>query len=115
MIGEVRKRTDVPLQTGQTEISGRCYDKNGEYNVVNFACAKSRRVGILHNLTDMCQKPSAGFGLRMDRVPVAYHRALTSVLPVIQTPSHSIKDVTPLFIKNKKFFPTHIVLYKHLL
>jgi hypothetical protein len=59
---------------GQTEIPGHCYGKNGEWNVVDFACAKSRRVGILHNLTDMRQKLSAGFGLRMDRVPVAYHR-----------------------------------------
>jgi hypothetical protein len=48
--------------------------KNGEKYVVNFACAKSRRMGILHNLTDMHQKPLAGFGLRVDRVPVAYHR-----------------------------------------
>jgi hypothetical protein len=29
-------------------------------------------------------------------------------------PSHSMKDVPPLFIKNKKFFPTRITLYKHL-
>jgi hypothetical protein len=56
-------------------ISG-CYDslmcKNGEYNVVDFVCAKCRRVGILHNLTNMHWKASAGFGLRMDRVPVVY-------------------------------------------
>jgi hypothetical protein len=61
---------------GQTEISGRCYGlmhKNGEDYVVDFACAKSRRVGILHNLTDMHQNPSAGFGLCMDMAPVAYH------------------------------------------
>jgi hypothetical protein len=38
------------------------------------ACAKSRRVGILHNLTDMCRKALAGFGLCLDRVPVTYHR-----------------------------------------
>jgi hypothetical protein len=49
--------------------------KNGEVDVVDFACAKSRRIGILHNLSDMCQKPSAGFGLCMDRVPVAYQRS----------------------------------------
>jgi hypothetical protein len=59
---------------GQTEISGRCYVKNREWDVVDFACAKSRRVGILHNLSDMRQKPSASFGLRLDRVSVAYHR-----------------------------------------
>jgi hypothetical protein len=28
----------------------------------------------LHNLTDMGWKASAGFGLRVDRVPVVYHR-----------------------------------------
>jgi hypothetical protein len=61
---------------GQTEISGRCYGKNGEWKVVDFACVKSRRISILHNLTDMRRKPSAGFGLRVDRVPVAYQRAL---------------------------------------
>jgi hypothetical protein len=33
---------------------------------------------------------------------------------VRQTPSHSIKDVPPLFINNKKFFPTPIASYKHL-
>jgi hypothetical protein len=59
---------------GQTEISRHCYVKNGELDVVDFACAKSRRIGILHNLSDMHRKPSAGFGLRMDRVPVAYHQ-----------------------------------------
>jgi hypothetical protein len=59
---------------GQTEISGRCYVRNGELDVVDFACAKSRRIGILHNLSDMRRKPSAGFGLRLDRVPVAYQR-----------------------------------------
>jgi hypothetical protein len=59
---------------GQTEISRRCYVKNGEWDVVDFACAKSHRVGILHNLSNMRRKLSAGFGLRMDRVPVAYQR-----------------------------------------
>jgi hypothetical protein len=58
---------------GQTEISGCCYVKNGELDVVDFACAKSPHVGILHNLSDMHQKLSAGFGLCLDRVPVAYH------------------------------------------
>jgi hypothetical protein len=29
----------------------------------------------LHNLTDMHRKASASFGLRVDRVPVAYHHA----------------------------------------
>jgi hypothetical protein len=48
--------------------------KNGEWIVVDFACAKSRCVGILHNLTDMRWKPSAFIGLRVDRVPVAYCR-----------------------------------------
>jgi hypothetical protein len=67
---------------GQTEITG-CYDslmhKNGEENVVNFVGAKSRhhfvRGGSRHllpNLTDMHWKLSAGFGLCVDRVPVAY-------------------------------------------
>jgi hypothetical protein len=61
---------------GQTEISGRCYGlmyKNGEWIVVDFMCAKSRRIGILHNLTDMRRKASAGFGLHVDRVLVVYH------------------------------------------
>jgi hypothetical protein len=58
---------------GQTEISRRCYVKNGEWIVVDFACVLSHRVGILHNLSDMHWKVSAGFGLRLDRVPVAYH------------------------------------------
>jgi hypothetical protein len=57
---------------GQIEISRHCYVKNGELDVVDFACVKSRRVGILHNLSDMRQKPSAGFGLCVDRVSVAY-------------------------------------------
>jgi hypothetical protein len=59
---------------GQTEISGHCYVKNGELDVVDFACAKSRCVGILHNLSDMHQEPLASFGLRLDRVPVVYQR-----------------------------------------
>jgi hypothetical protein len=61
---------------GQTKISGHCYVKNGELDVVNFGCAKSRRVGILHNLSDMRRKALAGFSLRLDRVPVAYHRSI---------------------------------------
>jgi hypothetical protein len=32
---------------GQTAISGRCYGKNGEEYVVDFACAKCRRISIL--------------------------------------------------------------------
>jgi hypothetical protein len=60
---------------GQTEISGRCYVRNRELDVVDFGCAKSRRVGILHNLSDMRRTPSAGFGLHLDRVPVAYQRS----------------------------------------
>jgi hypothetical protein len=59
---------------GQTEISVHCYGKNGEEYVVNFACAKCCRVGILHNLINIRQNASAGFGLRVARVPVAYHR-----------------------------------------
>jgi hypothetical protein len=59
---------------GQTEISGCCYGKNGEEYVVDFACVKCHRVGILHNLTDIRRDASAGFGLRVARVPVAYHR-----------------------------------------
>jgi hypothetical protein len=59
---------------GQTEISKRCYVKNGEWIVVDFACAKSCHVSILHNLSDMHRKPSAGFGLCLDRVPVVYQR-----------------------------------------
>jgi hypothetical protein len=76
---------------GQTEISGRCYDKNGEYNVVDFACANSRRVGILHTLSDMRRKLSAGFGLRVDRVPVAYHRPRPrlSYIPFIKSQQQS--------------------------
>jgi hypothetical protein len=62
---------------GQTEITGHyngLMRKNGEWNVVDFACAKSRHVVILHNLTNMRRKASASFGLCLDRVPVAYHR-----------------------------------------
>jgi hypothetical protein len=65
---------------GMIEISGCCYDKNGEEYVVDFACAKCRRVGILHNLTDIHRNASAGFGLHVDRVPVAYHRSPTTPL-----------------------------------
>jgi hypothetical protein len=64
---------------GQTEVSRRCYGlmcKNGEWIIIDFACAKSHHVGILHNLTDMCRKLSAFISLCMDRVPVAYHRVL---------------------------------------
>jgi hypothetical protein len=49
--------------------------KNGEEFVVNFVCAKSHRISILHNLTDMCQKASASFGLHMGRMPMAYQQA----------------------------------------
>jgi hypothetical protein len=58
-----------------------CYGlmcKNGEEYVVDFACAKSCHHFIcgkllsLPNLTDMHWKPSAGFSLHMDRMPVAY-------------------------------------------
>jgi hypothetical protein len=45
------------------------------------------------------------------RCLVVISRALMSVIPIIYTPSHSIKDVPPLSI-NKKFTPTCIVLYK---
>jgi hypothetical protein len=48
--------------------------KNGEEFVIDFACAKSHRVSILHNLTDMRRKALAGFSLRVERVPVAYHQ-----------------------------------------
>jgi hypothetical protein len=54
--------------------------KNGECIVVDFVCAKSRRMGILHNLSDMRRKPSAGFGLRLYRVPVAYHHLVQDSL-----------------------------------
>jgi hypothetical protein len=43
---------------------------------------------------------------------VVISRALTSIIPIIYTPSHSITDVPPLPINNKKFTPTCIVLYK---
>jgi hypothetical protein len=59
---------------GQTEITGRCdglMPKNGEHNVVVFLYGVSRR--LLINLTDLCWKPLASFGLRMDAVPMAYH------------------------------------------
>jgi hypothetical protein len=32
---------------GQTAISGHCYGKNGEYDVIDFGCAKCHRIGIL--------------------------------------------------------------------
>jgi hypothetical protein len=68
--------------------------KNGEWIVVDFACAKSRRVGILHNLTDMRWKPSAFIGLRVDRVPVAYQRPTWhDLLKAISTLSKFIEDL----------------------
>jgi hypothetical protein len=53
--------------------------KNGEGFVVDFVCAKCRCIGILHNLIDICRKASAGFGLHVDRVPVAYQHVCASV------------------------------------
>jgi hypothetical protein len=38
--------------------------------------------------------------------------ALMSIIPIVYTSSHSIKDEPPLFIKNKKFTPTHTISYK---
>jgi hypothetical protein len=49
------------------------HKNRGKY-VVDFACAKSRHIGILHNLTDMRRKPSASLGLRVAMVPVPYHQ-----------------------------------------
>jgi hypothetical protein len=69
-----RKREYRLLLARQTEISGHCYGKNGELDVVDFGCAKCHCIGILHNLTDICRKGSAGFGLCVERVPVVYHR-----------------------------------------
>jgi hypothetical protein len=77
---------------GQTEITGRSdclMRKNGEDYVIDFACAKSHRVylyagsrHLLHNLTNMCRKPSAGLGLRVAMVPESYHQtSSTSRLP----------------------------------
>jgi hypothetical protein len=43
---------------------------------------------------------------------IVISRALMSIIPIILTPSHSIKDVPSLFINNKKFTPTHIISYK---
>jgi hypothetical protein len=40
--------------------------------IVVFLYAGSRR--LLPNLADMCRKPSASFGLHVDRVPMVYHR-----------------------------------------
>jgi hypothetical protein len=62
-------RWDRPRSPGVATLEMESLD------VVDFACAKSRRVGILHNLSDMYRKASAGFGLCLDRVPVAYHRS----------------------------------------
>jgi hypothetical protein len=58
---------------GQTEITGRCNGlmcKNGEKNVVDFACAKSC---LLLNLTDMRRKHSACISLHVGMVPKLYH------------------------------------------
>jgi hypothetical protein len=52
--------------------------KNGEGFVVDFACVKCHRIGILHDLTDIRRKASASFGLRMERVPVAYQQHNTA-------------------------------------
>jgi hypothetical protein len=43
---------------------------------------------------------------------VVISQALTSIIPVVYTPSHSIKDIPPLYIKNKKSTPTCIISYK---
>jgi hypothetical protein len=51
--------------------------KNGDPNVVNFVCAKGRRVGSrrhLCNLTNMHRKASACLGPRVALVPESYHR-----------------------------------------
>jgi hypothetical protein len=42
----------------------------------------------------------------------AYLQAQNLTIPIIYTPSHSIKDVPPLSINNKKFTPTRIISYK---
>jgi hypothetical protein len=54
--------------------------KNGEKYAVDFACAKSHRIVILHNLTDMHRKASACIGLCVDRVPMAYQHVVVFVL-----------------------------------
>jgi hypothetical protein len=48
------------------------------------------------------------------RCLVVISGALASVIPIVYTPSHSIKDVPPLFIfiNDKKFSPTCIVPYR---
>jgi hypothetical protein len=46
--------------------------------VVVFLYAGSRR--LLHNLTDMRQKPSAGLGLRVAMVPESYQRTLGNLI-----------------------------------
>jgi hypothetical protein len=70
---------------GQTEITGCCnclMRKNGEQDVIDFACAKGRRVDIYAgsrqhscNLTNMHQKASACIGLRVAMVPESYQRS----------------------------------------
>jgi hypothetical protein len=54
--------------------------QNGEHNVIDFVYVESRQVLYVgsrrhfRNLTDMCWKASACFGLCMGMVSKAYHR-----------------------------------------
>jgi hypothetical protein len=43
---------------------------------------------------------------------IVISQALVSIIPIIYTPSHSIKNVPSLSINNKKFTPTCFISYK---
>jgi hypothetical protein len=73
------KAVSKVMRWGMIEITGRSdclMCKNGEIYVIDFACVESCHLSIrhlLHNLTDMRQKPSAGLGLHVAMVPESYH------------------------------------------
>jgi hypothetical protein len=58
---------------GQTAISGHCYSKNGEICRRLCMCEVSSHRHSAY-LTDIRRNASAGFGLHVERVPVAYQR-----------------------------------------
>jgi hypothetical protein len=70
---------------GQTNNTRHCESlmhKNGEQYVDNFVCAESLAFcyAVSHclvlNLTNMCRKPLACFGLCVDTVSMLYHQLI---------------------------------------
>jgi hypothetical protein len=65
---------------GMIAISGRCYGKNGERYVVDFCMCELSLHRHSAYLTDIHRNDSAGFGLRVERVPVVYQRIVIDLL-----------------------------------